>query len=229
MTHQQLSLALLSNICSEKTPEFIAVVARFLTCTIYALVIGWKLALVFLSMTPLIVLVFNVTIRVSRIDQHISLPHLSYPDGGQVQSKRTQSICVSLDHRPRSLAWYSHCDGVSRTKEGRTAVSETGRNDEDMFVSLSDPLRFAATLIKARDIGIRKGFVVGLCQAIDHICFFFALSLTFWYGPRLVRSDCLHFSPGTMFTVSVSPTRLRHTRDYLGLDGLCGKKTNCDG
>jgi ABC-type multidrug transport system fused ATPase/permease subunit len=52
-------------LSSEKIPEFISHFARMCSCIIYALAIGWKLALVFLSISPLIVYSFNVTIKVT--------------------------------------------------------------------------------------------------------------------------------------------------------------------
>jgi len=39
-------------------------VARMLGSIIYALVIGWKLTLVFLSISPLIIITFKITIKV---------------------------------------------------------------------------------------------------------------------------------------------------------------------
>jgi ABC-type multidrug transport system fused ATPase/permease subunit len=33
---------------------------------VYALVIGWKLTLVFLSISPVIIILFNVTVKVRR-------------------------------------------------------------------------------------------------------------------------------------------------------------------
>ncbi len=49
---------------SEKMPDFISLLARIVGPIIYALVVGWKLALVFLSVSPFIVLAFNLTVKV---------------------------------------------------------------------------------------------------------------------------------------------------------------------
>ena len=51
--------------CSDKVPDFISLVARMLGALIYALVVGWKLTLVFLSISPLIIVTFNLTVKVS--------------------------------------------------------------------------------------------------------------------------------------------------------------------
>lgn len=45
-------------------PDFIALFARMTGCLIYSLVIGWKLTLVYLSLSPLIILTFNLTLKV---------------------------------------------------------------------------------------------------------------------------------------------------------------------
>ena len=62
-------------LCSEKVPEFISLAARMFSCVIYALIIGWKLSLVFLSVSPVIVLTFNVTIKVSEQQKYSSDTH----------------------------------------------------------------------------------------------------------------------------------------------------------
>jgi ATP-binding cassette subfamily B (MDR/TAP) protein 1 len=45
--------------------DFICLLSRIIGSIIFALYTGWKLTLVFLSITPLIVLSFNLLIRVS--------------------------------------------------------------------------------------------------------------------------------------------------------------------
>jgi ABC-type multidrug transport system fused ATPase/permease subunit len=45
-------------------PDFISLLARVLGALIYALITGWKLTLVFLSISPFIVILFNVTVKV---------------------------------------------------------------------------------------------------------------------------------------------------------------------
>lgn len=44
-----------------------ALLARIVGCLTYSLYIGWKLTLVFLSVSPLIIITFNVTVIVSRL------------------------------------------------------------------------------------------------------------------------------------------------------------------
>ena len=49
---------------SEKVPDFISLLARVLGAIIFALATGWQLTLVFLSVSPFIILIFNLTFRV---------------------------------------------------------------------------------------------------------------------------------------------------------------------
>jgi hypothetical protein len=46
--------------------DFIALVARVIGCLVYSLSVGWKLSLVFLSVSPLIIITFNATVAVSK-------------------------------------------------------------------------------------------------------------------------------------------------------------------
>lgn len=45
-------------------PDFIATSAWLCSALIYALMNGWKLTLIFLSVSPFIVLTFNLTVKV---------------------------------------------------------------------------------------------------------------------------------------------------------------------
>jgi len=41
-------------------------IGRIIGSLIYSLIVGWKLTLVFLSMSPLIILALNITIKVGK-------------------------------------------------------------------------------------------------------------------------------------------------------------------
>ncbi|CAF2623577.1 unnamed protein product [Rotaria sp. Silwood2] len=49
---------------NEQVPDFISLLSRMLGALIYALATGWKLTLVFLSVSPFVILTFNLTILV---------------------------------------------------------------------------------------------------------------------------------------------------------------------
>ncbi|CAF0788245.1 unnamed protein product [Adineta ricciae] len=54
----------IKNGIGEKVPDFISLLSRVLASLIFSLSVGWKLTLVFLSISPLIIISFNVTVRV---------------------------------------------------------------------------------------------------------------------------------------------------------------------
>jgi ATP-binding cassette subfamily B (MDR/TAP) protein 1 len=49
-----------------RVADFICLLSRIIGLLIFALCTGWKLTLVFLSISPLIILTFNILIRVSQ-------------------------------------------------------------------------------------------------------------------------------------------------------------------
>ena len=51
-----------------RVADFISLLARIIGSLVFALYTGWKLTLVFLSISPLIVLSFNLLIRVNYFD-----------------------------------------------------------------------------------------------------------------------------------------------------------------
>ncbi|CAF3496524.1 unnamed protein product [Rotaria sp. Silwood1] len=48
---------------SDKVPDFITLVSRTLGSLVYSFIVGWKLSLVFLSISPLVILTFNLTVK----------------------------------------------------------------------------------------------------------------------------------------------------------------------
>lgn len=52
-------------------PDFISLISRVLGGIIFALVHGWQLTLAFMSLSPLVVLGFNLTIKVNTIQTFI--------------------------------------------------------------------------------------------------------------------------------------------------------------
>lgn len=49
----------------DKVADFLSLLARMIGCLVFALVKGWKLTLVILAAAPLVILVFNLTIKFS--------------------------------------------------------------------------------------------------------------------------------------------------------------------
>lgn len=50
--------------------------------------------------------------------------------------------------------------------------------------------RYDSGLDKVYRIGIRKGVLLGLCQAVMNITIGLIFALAAWYGPYLLRSEC---------------------------------------
>uniref|UniRef100_A0AC34FJI9 Uncharacterized protein n=1 Tax=Panagrolaimus sp. ES5 TaxID=591445 RepID=A0AC34FJI9_9BILA len=59
--------------------------------------------------------------------------------------------------------------------------------------------RYEGCLIKAREIGFRKAFIVSACSGIYLFVEFVAIGMGFWYGAKLVFE--MNVSPGTIFGV----------------------------
>ena len=49
----------------DKVADFLSLLARMIGCLIFALITGWKLTLVILAVAPLVILAFNLTIRLT--------------------------------------------------------------------------------------------------------------------------------------------------------------------
>lgn len=49
----------------DKVADFLSLLARMIGCLIFALITGWKLTLVILSIAPLVILAFNLTIKLT--------------------------------------------------------------------------------------------------------------------------------------------------------------------
>lgn len=47
----------------DKMADFLSLLARMVGCLVFALVKGWKLTLVILSIAPLVIIAFNLTIK----------------------------------------------------------------------------------------------------------------------------------------------------------------------
>ena len=69
-------------IFSEKMPDFISLISRVFGGIIFALVHGWQLTLAFMSFSPLVVLGFNLTIKVNifRTSADVFMFNLYYQD-----------------------------------------------------------------------------------------------------------------------------------------------------
>ena len=77
--------------------------------------------------------------------------------------------------------------------------------------------RFSDTLIEAKQIAIKKGLYLGLCQWVSQIAIYLSFAMTFWCkklnksihipeylhldGPYLVRTECDDYDAGAVIVV----------------------------
>ncbi|CAF4075980.1 unnamed protein product [Rotaria magnacalcarata] len=156
------------NGINEQVPDFISLLSRMLGALIYALVTGWKLTLVFISIAPFVVLTFNLTVAV--IVKYTIKEFQAFATASSIAQEVLQNI--------------------------RTVTAFHGQAKEEE--------RFAKNLVVAKNIGIKKGIYMGLCQCLSQTFTFTAFAVTFWYGPELVRTECHTYTAGTVIVVFVA-------------------------
>ncbi|CAF5081195.1 unnamed protein product, partial [Rotaria sp. Silwood1] len=158
----------IKNGINEQVPDFISLVSRMLGALIYALVTGWKLTLVFLSISPFVIITFNLTVLV--IVKYTMKEIKAFAAASSIAQEVIQNI---------------------RTV---TAFHSQAKEEE----------RFAKNLTLAKTIGIKKGLYIGLSQCLSQIFTFLAFTITFWYGPQLVRTECTHYTAGSVIVVFIA-------------------------
>ncbi|CAF0978121.1 unnamed protein product [Adineta steineri] len=151
-----------------RVPDFICLLARIISLIIFSLVTGWKLTLVFLSISPLIVITFNVLIRLM-----------------------TKFTVLELKAYGTANSIVQEVLGAIRTV---TAFNGQAKELE----------RYEQSLTKGRRIGIQKGIMLGTTQALSNIFLYGGISIIFWYGPYLIRTDCQHYSAGHWIVIFMS-------------------------
>jgi hypothetical protein len=59
--------------------------------------------------------------------------------------------------------------------------------------------RYETNLTEGRRVGIQKGIMMGLTQAIANVVLYGGVAIIFWYGPYLIRTECQDYSAGQFF------------------------------
>ncbi|CAF3578851.1 unnamed protein product [Rotaria sordida] len=153
---------------NDQVPDFISLLSRMLGAVIYSLATGWKLTLVFLSISPLIIITFNVTVLV------IVKFTIKEIKAFAVASSIAQEVIQNI----------------------RTVTAFHGQAKEEE--------RFVTNLNVAKKIGIKKGIYIGISQCLSQIFTFMAFTVTLWYGPKLMRTECMTYTGGTVLVVFVA-------------------------
>ncbi|CAF1420963.1 unnamed protein product, partial [Adineta steineri] len=153
------------NGINEKVPDFVSIVSKAICVLIYALIIGWKLSLVFLSVSPLIILMYKIT------------------------------MVLIVKYTAKEIEAYSLASSIAEEALGniRTVTSFHGQQKEEE--------RYSQNLFAAKKVGIRKSLCMGISQGLEQFISFSAITLTFWYGLKLTRTESQHYTPGALFLV----------------------------
>ncbi|CAF4275601.1 unnamed protein product [Adineta steineri] len=153
---------------SEKVPDFVTLLAKATGVIVYALVVGWKLALVFLSVSPLVILMYRIT------------------------------IVVIVKYSAKEIEAYGLASSIAEEalRNIRTVTSFHGQKKEEE--------QYRQNLFSAKKVGIRKSLYIGLCQGFGQLFSFSAITLTFWYGLKLVKSECQNYTPGTLIIIFIT-------------------------
>ncbi|CAF0982646.1 unnamed protein product [Adineta steineri] len=153
------------NGINEKVPDFVQLVSRAICVLIYGLIIGWKLSLVFLSVSPLMILMYKIT------------------------------ISIIVKYSVKEIKAYSLASSIAEEALGniRTVTSFHGQQKEEE--------RYSQNLFLAKKVGIKKSLCMGISQGLGQLIGVSAVTLTFWYGFKLARTESQHYTPGALFMV----------------------------
>ncbi|CAF0902236.1 unnamed protein product [Adineta steineri] len=151
-----------------KVADFICLLSRIIGTLVFSFYEGWKLTLVFLSVSPLIILSFNILIK------------------------------IMIKYTVMELQAYSTANSIAQEVLGaiRTVTAFGGQSKESN--------RYESNLTKGRSVGIKKGALLGLAQALVNVILYGGIAIVFWYGPYLIRTECDHYSAGQFMVIFIS-------------------------
>ncbi|CAF4001185.1 unnamed protein product, partial [Rotaria sp. Silwood1] len=172
----------------DKKAEFISLICRLIGGLVFAFVTGWKLALVFISLSPLTVIAFNITMR------------------------------VIAKYTAKEIKAFSKASAVAQEVLGsiRTVTAFGGQKKEEQ--------RFSENLLEAKQIGIKKGLYMGLCQAAAQVAIYISFAITFWYNTsERVVQDALDKAKAGRTTIVIAHrlSTIRNADLIIGLERGC--------
>ena len=63
--------------------------------------------------------------------------------------------------------------------------------------------RYAKNLSEGKNIGIKKGLMMGLTQSMVNVVLYGGIAIIFWYGPLLIRQECQNYTAGHWIVVGL--------------------------
>ena len=63
--------------------------------------------------------------------------------------------------------------------------------------------RYEKNLTQGRRVGIQKGVLLGVAQALVNVVLYGGIAIIFWYGPYLIRTECNNYSAGHWMVVRI--------------------------
>ncbi|CAF3295551.1 unnamed protein product, partial [Rotaria sp. Silwood2] len=137
---------------NEKVPDFISLLARVLGTLVYALATGWKLALVFLSISPLVILTFNLTAKIAIFGMVQFIPNIQ----NFAEALASESYVFEIIERKTKID--------ASNDEGEKPQIITGDIEFDN-VTFTYPARQEVSVLNNLSIKIRSGTMIALVGA----------------------------------------------------------------
>ena len=102
-------------------------------------------------------------------------------------------------HCTRSIECHSNSHGIRRSRKGIGEVrcSTVYRT----FFKFIFYIRYKQNLTEGKNVGIKKGLMLGITQAFVNIVLYGGISIIFWYGPLLIRQECQNYTAGHWMVV----------------------------
>ncbi|CAF1068198.1 unnamed protein product [Adineta steineri] len=105
------------------------------------------------------------------------------------------TIIIIVKYSVKEIEAYSLASSIAEEALGniRTVTSFHGQQKEEE--------RYSQNLFSAKHVGIRKSLYMGISQGLGQLLSFSAITLTFWYGLKLVQTESQHYTPGALFVI----------------------------
>jgi ABC-type multidrug transport system fused ATPase/permease subunit len=172
----------------DKVADFLSLLARMIGCLTFALITGWKLTAVVLSIAPLVIVAFNLTIKFT----------IKYTKEQMEAYGKANSIAQEILLAIRTVTAFNG----QRKEHQRCIALVTSLLVLSFFASFSYlVLRYADSLSTVPSIGLKKGIVQGLYQIFSNIAIGLVFTGALCYGQYLIKTECHRYSAGRLVAV----------------------------